>query len=96
MSRLFNPVDSVKGLALGDQKCFSCIANSVPVWVDEFERSEFYVVHRMGGKWSETAVGSTVINESCDFFYCLSVFNTYAAEMTFSHAYVLNVLCVAL
>ena len=29
----------------------------------------------------------------CD---CASVFNTYVAEMTFSHVYVLNVLFVAL
>ena len=65
---------------------------------DEFERNEFYVVHRMGRKGKVIFNGGWLINLLfCDgFFDSAFVFTKSVAEMTFSLAYILNIAFITL
>ena len=63
-SRSSNPKGSWD-LDLGDDKCFSCLANSISIWSEEFQRNEFCVVHRMGRRgiviWNGGLVDQCVV-----------------------------------
>ena len=63
-SRSSNPKGSWD-LDLGGDKCFSCLANSISIWSEEFQRNEFCVVHRMGRRgiviWNGGLVDQCVV-----------------------------------